>query len=106
MVPLLPSVTSFSATERAALAFASVVVTRLCSIRLQTRFASIALRCSDVRPSLAVLFKCRITSLNCQRFFLRRVLDQPGLKIHAQRQAQRRQLVLDFVQGLLAEVAV
>ena len=45
MVPLLPSVTIFSATERAALALASVVVTRLCLIRLQTRLASIALRC-------------------------------------------------------------
>ena len=33
---------------------ALVVVTRRCLMRLQTRFASIALRCSDVRPSLAV----------------------------------------------------
>ena len=53
-----PSVTIFSATERAALALAKEVVTRLCSIRLQTRLASIALRCSEVRPSLAVRFKC------------------------------------------------
>src|SRR5665213_2986363 len=58
MVPFLPSVTIFSATERAALALARVVVTRRCSIRLQTRLASIALRCSEVRPSLAVRFKC------------------------------------------------
>src|SRR5277367_6699482 len=105
MVPLLPSVTIFSATERAALALAKVVVTRLCLMRLQTRFASIALRCSEVRPSLAVLFKCRITSLSCRHFFLRRVVDQTRLEIHAERKTQCSQLVLDFVQGLFAEVA-
>src|SRR5512135_3745293 len=60
MVPLLPRVTIFSATERAALALARVVVTRLCLMRLETKLASIALRCSPVRPSLAVRFKCLI----------------------------------------------
>ena len=37
---------------------AKVVVMRLCSIKLQTILASIALRCSEVRPNLAVRFKC------------------------------------------------
>src|SRR3954465_866814 len=60
MVPLLPRVTIFSATDRAALALATGVITRLCLIRLQTRFLSIALRCSPVRPNLAVRLRCRI----------------------------------------------
>src|ERR1035441_8257524 len=142
MVPLLPSVTIFSATERAALALAKVVVTRLCSIKLQTRLASIALRCSDVRPSLAVRFKCLMAKnfehptsniqhrtsndvpiahpldVGCStlvvgcfpfllrlRLFLRR-FEQSRLKIHSERQTEAGQLVLDFVQRLLAEVAI
>src|SRR2546423_8497688 len=92
MVPLLPRVIIFSATERAALALARVVVTRLCLIRLQTRFASIALRCSDVRPSLAVRLRCRI-NLESRDFRLRRVVDQARLERHAERKAERRQLV-------------
>src|SRR6516225_9266552 len=92
MVPPLPSVTIFSATERAALALASVVVTRLCLIRLQTRLASIALRCSPVRPSFAVRFRWRILQSNClprQRgdFFFRS-LEQVGLEGHPEREAR------------------
>src|SRR5580692_8450771 len=98
MVPLLPSVTSFSATERAALALAKVVVTRRCLMRLQTRFASIALRCSEVRPSLAVRLRCRIDPLFRRRFFLRRVVNQSRLEAHAERQTQGGQFVFDFIQ--------
>src|SRR5881397_213784 len=61
-VPALPRVTNFSATDRAALALASVVVMRPCLMRLETRFASIALRCWNWRPSLAVRLRCRMGS--------------------------------------------
>jgi len=56
-VPALAQGEDCSATERAAFALASVVVTRLCLMRLQTRLASIAFRCWPVRPSLAVRFR-------------------------------------------------
>src|SRR5688572_30651963 len=126
--PLLPSVTSFSATERTALALARVVWIRLCLIRLHTIFASIALRCSNWRPSLAVLLRCRISlkpppyvggymfRFPLRRAKWRRLLDdgflffrcveQLRLDVHAEAQAQRGELVLDFVQRLLAEIAV
>ena len=46
--------------DRAALALAKVVTTRLCLMRLQTKLASIAFRCSPVRPNLAVRLRWRI----------------------------------------------
>src|SRR5437764_11596676 len=108
MVPLLPRVTIFSATERAALALARLVVMRLCSIRLQTMLASIALRCSNWRPSLAVLLRCRIKrcsgSHNLPVFFRR--LQQFLFEIHAESQAKGGKLVLDFVERLFAEITV
>src|ERR1051325_1925219 len=101
MVPLLPSVTIFSATERAALALARVVVMRRRWIRLQTMLASIALRCSWVRPSLAVFFRCRINTAflfrQRQRLFLRH-LEQFRVEVHAQAQAQGGEFLLDFVE--------
>src|SRR3954453_23188215 len=102
MVPLLPRVTIFSATERAALALASVVVTRLCMMRLHTMFLSIALRCSPVRPNLAVRLRCRINVLltgarqGVGIFF--RGLEQIGLESHAQSKSKRLKFVFDFVQ--------
>src|ERR1041384_284293 len=105
MVPLLPSVTLFSATERAALALASVVWTRRCLIRLQTRLASMAFRCVPVRPSLAVRFRCRINS-GRQGFFLFGRLEQFRIDIHAQAQTQRLELVLDLVERFLSEIAI
>ena len=90
-VPLLPSVTIFSATERAALALASVVVTRLCLIRLQTRLASIALRCSPVRPSLAVRLRCRIKLFVTQSAASASSFgasSRPGFKVHARATSQ------------------
>src|SRR3954471_23634958 len=98
MLPFLPSVTIFSATDRAALAFARVVVTRLCLMRLQTRFASIALRCSNWRPSLSVLLRCRINVLSHDLAVLFGRLEQFGLEVHSQRQSQRGQFVFDLVQ--------
>src|SRR5258708_31648760 len=110
MVPCLPSVTIFSATERAALALARVVVTRLCLMRLQTRLASIALRCSPVRPSLAVRLRCRISILlpgeRVRRGFFLRRFQQVALEGHAQGQAQGGQFIFDFVERFLAEVSV
>src|SRR5215831_5797496 len=101
MLPFLPSVTIFSATERAAFALARVVVTRLCLIRLQTRLASIALRCSPVRPSLAVRFRWRILQSNClprqSGDFFFRSLEQVGLETHPEREAQGGQFLFDFV---------
>src|SRR5215471_17955003 len=109
MVPCLPSVTIFSATERAALAFAKVVVTRLCLIRLQTRLASIALRCCPVRPSLAVRFRCLIIrraklwltdwflSGEGSGFFLR-CLKQVGLERHPQCETKCSEFFLNFVE--------
>src|SRR5258706_2546606 len=107
MVPLLPSVTIFSATERAALAFARVVVMRRCLMRLQTRLASMALRCSNWRPSLAVLLRCRIKRPLADELavFLGR-LEQLRLETHAKRQIERSQLVLDLVERFLAEIPV
>src|SRR5579863_5386964 len=99
-LPDLPSVTIFSATERAALALARVVVTRLCLIRLQTRLASIALRCWPVRPSLAVRLRWRIGFRLVQDpggLVLGR-LEQVRLESHAQRQPQRLEFVFDFVE--------
>src|SRR5436190_19681401 len=98
MVPLLPSVTIFSATERAALALASVVRTRLCLIKLQTRFASIALRCAPVRTSLAIRLRCLIGQMQLDPglvFFGK--LKQPRIASHAKAQAQRSELRLDCV---------
>ena len=40
--------------------FASVVVTRLWMMRLQTKLASIAFRCVPVRPNLAVRLRWRM----------------------------------------------
>src|SRR5271167_3566390 len=99
MVPLLPRVTIFSATGRAALALASVVVTRLWRIKLHTRLASIALRCSEVRPNLAVFFKWRITSVIAyRRIFLRRGLHETRFEVHAEGKAESGQFVFDFVE--------
>src|SRR6478609_6594420 len=106
MVPFLPRVTIFSTTERAALALASVVVTRLCLIRLQTRLASIAFRCSPVRPNLAVRLRCRIIRSaltgHQARLFLRGV-EQVRFESHAERQFERLEFFFDLVQRLLAE---
>src|SRR5687768_7773204 len=100
MVPLLPSVTIFSATERAALALASVVRMRLCLIKLQTRLASIALRCEPVRPSLAVRLRCLMGQMLLDHsvlvFFGK--IKERRIDIHTKAQAQRRELLLDFVQ--------
>ena len=69
-------------------------------------FASIALRCSEVRPSLAVRFKCRMN------FLIRPLVSSfgasinPGSKFMPERKAEGGQLVLDLVERLLAEVAV
>src|ERR1041384_5704299 len=104
MVPRLPNVTIFSATDRAALALARVVVTRLCSIRLQTRFASMALRCDPVRPSLAVLLRWRMEILGFRLFFRR--LEQRRINIHAERKPEAGEFFFDFVERLFAEVAV
>src|SRR5437763_16134063 len=100
-LPRLPRVTSFSATDRAALAFASVVVTRLCLIRLQTRLASIALRCSPVRSGFAVRVKWRIDALLADHrhdrvVFLGR-FEKVGLEGHRQKQTKCLELVFDFV---------
>src|SRR5439155_12764198 len=94
-VPLLPRVTIFSATERAALALASVVVTRLCLMRLQTRFRSMAFRCWPVRPSLAVRLRWRMLTNDGHRvrFFLGG-FQQVRLEGHAEREAERSQFVL------------
>src|SRR5437764_9443948 len=98
MLPLLPRVTIFSATERAALALAKVVVTRLCLMRLQTRLASIALRCSPVRPSLAVRLRWRIYSLFDHRFgFFLGSFEHFGIDIHSKAEAERGQFFFDFV---------
>src|SRR5713226_9213764 len=105
-VPLLPRVSSFSATERAALALASVVVIRLCLIKLHTRLASMALRCSPVRPSLAVRLRCRILLFDEGFRLFFGGFEQLRLDIHAQAQAKRGQLLFDFVEGLLPEIAV
>src|SRR5437660_12691905 len=103
MLPLLPRVTIFSATERAALALARVVVTRLCLIRLQTRLASIALRCSPVRPSLAVRLRWRIFSfLLDHRFgFFLGSFEHFRIDIHSQAEAERGQFFFDFVERFL-----
>src|SRR6478609_26837 len=107
MVPLLPRVTIFSATLRAALALARVVVTRLCLMRLQTRFASIALRCDPVRPSLAVCLRCLMGQmlLDPGLVFFRKI-KQARIDIHTKAQAQRSELLLDFIQRFFAEVAI
>src|SRR5215469_10835549 len=110
MVPLLPRVTIFSATDRAALALARVVVTRRCLIRLQTRLASMALRCWPVRPSLAVRLRCRISHLLVRQSrsgaFVLGCLEQVRLEAHPQGKTQGLEFLLDFVERFLAEVAV
>src|SRR5687767_15476034 len=90
-VPLLPRVSIFSATDRAALAFGTVVCTRLCLMRLQTRFASMALRWSPLRPSLAVRFKCRIKSFHVRFLFLG-PFEEFGFEGHAQGEAKGGEL--------------
>src|SRR5437764_12039228 len=108
MLPLLPRVTIFSATERAALALARVVVTRLCLIRLQTKLASIALRCSPVRPSLAVRLRCRMwfLLLRDSAGILLGSFQHFGIDRHPQAHAEGGQLLFDFVERFLAEIAV
>src|SRR2546423_15067191 len=107
MVPVLPRVTIFSATERAALALASVVVIRLCLIKLQTRLASIALRWEPVRPSLAVRLRCLMGQmlLDAGLLFLGQV-EKRRIDIHTKAQAQAGELLLDFVQRYFAEIAL
>src|SRR6266487_2310538 len=102
MEPRLPSVTSFSATERAALALAKVVVMRLCLMRLQTRLASMALRCSNWRPSLAVRLRCRIKLSKGELAVFFGRFEQFRLEGHAEGQTQCGKLFFDFVQRFLA----
>src|ERR1700722_13607010 len=83
-VPALPKVIIFSATDRAALALAKVVLTRRCLIRLHTRFASIRLRCWPVRPSLAVRLRWRIGLKLFQLVLVLGRFQQCRIDIHAQ----------------------
>src|SRR5476649_1654908 len=100
-VPPLPSVTSFSASGRAALALARVVLTRLWRMRLATRLASMASRCCEVRPSLRVFFWWRMALLGFG--FGDRKVDEAGFELHAKAEAEVLELVLDFVERFLAE---
>src|SRR6266550_2912449 len=58
--PRRPSVISFSAYGLTALAFASVVLMRPCSKSEHARFAYIAFRCAESRPSFLPCMPCRI----------------------------------------------
>src|SRR5580704_18571578 len=87
-VPALPRVIIFSATERAALALAKVVVTRRCLIRLQTRLASMRLRCVPVLPSLAVRLRWRISLVLAGQLVFLGGLEERGIDVHAQGKIQ------------------
>src|SRR5436190_10659554 len=62
MSPRRPSVIIFSATGRTALAFASVVLIRPCSISAPARFEYSALRCAASRPSFLPARWCLMSS--------------------------------------------
>src|SRR5271156_570322 len=97
-VPALPRVIIFSATDRAALALARVVMTRRCLIRLQTRLASMRLRWVPVRPSLAVRLRWRIRVPLFDFVLLLGRFQEGGINVHAQREAQAGQLLFDLVE--------
>src|SRR6266571_5089311 len=99
MVPALPSVSIFSATERAALAFASVghplVLNETANQICQHRVPMLA-GAAKFGGSFPMTHDGSSDSKSFG-FFLGR-LEQGGIDIHAQRQTERRQLFFDFVQ--------
>src|SRR5579872_792863 len=107
--PRRPSVIIFSAYGLTALAFASVVLMRPCSISEHARFAYSALRWAESRPSFLPLRACRtlglqgpaaaVVAAEVETVLLQRLLDLFDRLLAEVR--DRRQLVL----GLRHEVA-
>src|SRR5579864_3508198 len=93
--PRRPSVIIFSAYGLTALAFASVVLIRPCSISEHARFAYIALRCDESRPSFLPSMPCRMAL---------RLQAAAAAVVAAEVEAVLLQGLLDLLDRLLAEV--
>src|SRR3979490_1801352 len=91
--PRRPSVIIFSAYGLTALAFASVVLMRPCSISEHARFAYSAFRWAESRPSFLPLRACRTLRLQA-----------PAAVVAAEVETVRLQSLLDLFDRLLAEV--
>src|SRR5579872_1700368 len=92
--PRRPSVIIFSAYGLTALAFASVVLMRPCSISEQARFAYSALRWAESRPSFLPLRACRTLRLQ----------GPAAAVVAAEVETVLLQRLLDLFDRLLAEV--
>src|SRR5258706_798509 len=97
------SVINFSANGRSSLAFISVVRMRSWRNSSVDMLRSKAVRCIDVRPSFRPATLCFIVDLSVLQA-LAAGLELAGFDVHAERKAHFSQDVLDFVQGLPAEI--